>query len=599
MRSTLIVVAVLGGLFWSTNSYAEESNTYTLTGKLLRFGDLDRSGKQTKEEGRLDPSSLHVVVSYERLTESGETETVELDSGGFVDDKVLLRAKVSQPREIKISVQVFDDETLSANALITPGGEEITFALVEHLGVEAHSRNLYLLGSSRRSMDPAKKFSISGNFESLDEDLTFATVQVSWKEYVDGEFESRTLGTVMVEDSSFLLEADIEDPEVAQIFVSAVPEHRFLSFIDAVIEPGAEIKLVADRSGAELIATAEKGRHALLIDSWQQSEDYFSKQDAYEQAYADFMDEKSSQQAAEEPNGTEEIPLDPADSLGSEKVTSSLQTAEGCEHIEITAIGASIEDTSELALPKHEVLWDELAQTTTNALQRIARDAEDPMNSLLAMELGAFPSRSNNREDAFPVYEKLAKLLDPDLVARRVTPRHKALTRFILEEENDKRLVQGQLAPDFTLPNLEGTDVALEDVLAANEIVLLDFWASWCGPCIASFPDLKQLHADYKDSGFEIIAISIDSTHEEWEEGSEEQELPWVSLGEIEGWNGPVSGAYGVQEIPRKYLIDTHGCILNKNPSVDALREILVERYGVASTSETSEDVQVLPDIDL
>lgn len=68
------------------------------------------------------------------------------------------------------------------------------------------------------------------------------------------------------------------------------------------------------------------------------------------------------------------------------------------------------------------------------------------------------------------------------------------------------------------------------DVLAENEVVLVDFWASWCVPCIASIPKLKELYADYQDKGFEIVFVSIDDEYDDWKNESDKQELAWINL---------------------------------------------------------------------
>ncbi len=149
---------------------------------------------------------------------------------------------------------------------------------------------------------------------------------------------------------------------------------------------------------------------------------------------------------------------------------------------------------------------------------------------------------------------------------------------------NDKRLVPGQRAHDFTLDDLQGNEVQLSDVLNENDTVLVDFWAISCAPCIASFPKLKELRAKYKQQGFEIVSISIDRTREDWTNGSKDHDLPWINLGELEFWDGEVATMYGVHFIPKSYLIDKEGCILQKDLPTDLLEQVLVSRYGELSS---------------
>lgn len=145
---------------------------------------------------------------------------------------------------------------------------------------------------------------------------------------------------------------------------------------------------------------------------------------------------------------------------------------------------------------------------------------------------------------------------------------------------NDKQLIRGQKAPDFTLADLQGNEVSLFNVLSENDTLLVDFWKISCGPCIASFPKLKELRDKYQQQGFEILTISMDPIREDWVEGSKEHELPWINLGELESFDGEVATEYGVRFMPKSYLIDKKGCLLQKDLETDLLAEVLVSRYG-------------------
>ncbi len=145
---------------------------------------------------------------------------------------------------------------------------------------------------------------------------------------------------------------------------------------------------------------------------------------------------------------------------------------------------------------------------------------------------------------------------------------------------NDKQFIRGQKASDFTLADLQGNNVSLFDVLEESDAVLVDFWTVTCGPCIASFPKLKELRAKYKQQGFEVVSISIDLVREDWISGSEEYELPWINLGELESFYGEVATMYGVRFIPKSYLIDKEGCLLQKDLTTELLEEVLVDRYN-------------------
>ncbi len=286
------------------------------------------------------------------------------------------------------------------------------------------------------------------------------------------------------------------------------------------------------------------GRHSKLIESWRQSPEYLQTREEFVSAEAKYWEKHAA-------------------------LWDAVNTA-------VAELNAWIQDKSHEHLP----LERELDEMRTNTLQSIAKNAEDPMDALLAMELRAFPPTSDNRSEAFEVFDKLAVLLDEELVEQRVAPARERLKQFIESEENDADLVPGENVPDFTLDNLKGEEVVLYDILAENEFVLVEFWASWCAPCIQSFPDLKSLYASYNENGFEVITVSIDDDLSDWEHESKTQELPWIDVGEMYGWKGPTATAYGVQFVPKGYLVDSTGLILEKDLDPDQLGEFLTAKFG-------------------
>ena len=108
---------------------------------------------------------------------------------------------------------------------------------------------------------------------------------------------------------------------------------------------------------------------------------------------------------------------------------------------------------------------------------------------------------------------------------------------------------------DFTAESLDGESVRLADIRADSEIVLVEFWASWCGPCRAEIPHMKQAYEEHRPNGFEIVSFTIDDDRENWEVASEEEDLPWLNLGMGEEAEAPT--AYSVTGVPRNYLVDS------------------------------------------
>ena len=172
----------------------------------------------------------------------------------------------------------------------------------------------------------------------------------------------------------------------------------------------------------------------------------------------------------------------------------------------------------------------------------------------------------------------------------------KRLTSIVSTTQDNIRLRPGHITTAFELPNLEGEWIALYDVLDDNDYVLVDFWTSWCGPCIEEFSKLKGLYSTYNDHGFEIVSVSLDEQSEDWEEMSRTQSMPWISLADNAGFHGPTPTTYSVEGIPRKYLVDKHGCILHTDISNSDLEAFLDSVYGDKERLESSEpEVLELP----
>ena len=108
---------------------------------------------------------------------------------------------------------------------------------------------------------------------------------------------------------------------------------------------------------------------------------------------------------------------------------------------------------------------------------------------------------------------------------------------------------------DFVAHTLDGDSVRLADIRAESTYVLLEFWASWCGPCRVEIPHMKEAYDRYRGEGFEIVSFTIDDDREDWEIASEEEQLPWPNLGMGRAAEAPV--AYDVTGVPKNYLVES------------------------------------------
>lgn len=140
------------------------------------------------------------------------------------------------------------------------------------------------------------------------------------------------------------------------------------------------------------------------------------------------------------------------------------------------------------------------------------------------------------------------------------------------------RLTQtGVKAPDFTLNDVNGKPVKLSDF--RGKYVLLDFWASWCGPCRRENPNLLKAYSQYKDKGFTILGVSLDkeADREKWLKAIETDGLIWPQVSDLKYWQSDVTKLYDVKAIPMNFLIDREGKIVAKYLRGDALSQKLEE----------------------
>ena len=129
-------------------------------------------------------------------------------------------------------------------------------------------------------------------------------------------------------------------------------------------------------------------------------------------------------------------------------------------------------------------------------------------------------------------------------------------------------------------PNVDGTPVSLQSVVEkkGNKYVLLDFWASWCNPCMGEMPFLKEAYAKYHKKGFEIFGVSLDSKAEAWKGAIAKQNMKWVNVSLLQSFNNPAAEEYVVESIPTNFLIDcSNGEIIAKNLRGEAVLEKLAE----------------------
>lgn len=124
---------------------------------------------------------------------------------------------------------------------------------------------------------------------------------------------------------------------------------------------------------------------------------------------------------------------------------------------------------------------------------------------------------------------------------------------------------------DIALPGTDNKVFKVSDYVAKNKLTLIDFWASWCGPCRAEMPYVVKAYSAFHKQGFEIVGVSLDQDREAWLNAIRDLQLLWPQMSDLKGWECAGAQAYGVQSIPANVLIDQKGRIVASDLRGDAL----------------------------
>ncbi len=123
----------------------------------------------------------------------------------------------------------------------------------------------------------------------------------------------------------------------------------------------------------------------------------------------------------------------------------------------------------------------------------------------------------------------------------------------------------GKQYKEIALVDNKGSMHRLSEVVRGNKLTLVDFWASWCRPCLAELPNVKKVYDAYHDKGLEIYGVSLDENQLQWQAAIERFRMNWIHVSDLRGWQSAGAKAYGIQGIPATLLIDQSGKIVAKN----------------------------------
>ena len=145
---------------------------------------------------------------------------------------------------------------------------------------------------------------------------------------------------------------------------------------------------------------------------------------------------------------------------------------------------------------------------------------------------------------------------------------------------------EDELVISFTMADMDGNNVAVTDEFAKHKLTIIDFWASWCGPCRQEMPSLVKTYNDYKDKGLGIVGVSLDEDKEQWSSAVSAMGMTWTQLSDLQGWHNAAAQMYGIQAIPFTIVVDDKGKVLTAGLRGEELRAFVAQRLDGKSEKD-------------
>ncbi len=214
-------------------------------------------------------------------------------------------------------------------------------------------------------------------------------------------------------------------------------------------------------------------------------------------------------------------------------------------------------------------------------LTKYKDDKSDDVAQILLMKAMLYSQVLENDVKGTELLEQVKKDFPETRAAKNVD----SMIASMKKQEESKKIQRG-LAEGTKFPDFEEKDLAGKPMSIANykgKVVLVDFWATWCGPCVGELPNVIKTYEKHHGQGFEIVGISLDSDESKLKSFIKDKNMTWQQFFDGKGWGNKLSTKYGVNSIPATYLLDGEGKIIGKNLRGEALEEAVAKAVSAKS----------------